>query len=371
MLKLQRLVIVCLALLGLAAVVVVWRHSGPLQEPAVQQEAFGKALRQARNGEAGAARVLYQQLGRDDLLPTQRAMLYGLLADYPSPRALKLARADLHSDDAEVRQAAINAVVGLVPAAQRSLILGPLLDDPQASLRYAAATAMLDLSPDDVGLYFGPLDKVLDEYRQVLAADGAVAGATDSAQQTSGDSAEPPADLSRQLLLVRILVHQGDLADAGQRLQRVLAQQPENAQAIALQVRLLDRQGNADGARQWLAGRLRQYPQSAALQHELGLWLVDHKQDEYALLALTRAVELAPDNSTFRYSLALTLHAMEQVDAAQRQLQEIVQRHPQDRRARALLINYWKETGQLQNVQVLLAQLEQQNPDDPLVQQGL
>lgn len=363
MFKLQRLVIVCLALLALAAAVVVWRHSGPLQEPAVQQEIFGKALRQARNGDAGAARVLYQQLARDDLLPTQRAVLYGLLPDYPSPRALKLARADLHNDNPEVRQAAINAVVGLVPAAQRSTVLGPLLDDPQASLRYAAATAMLDLSPDDAGLYFGPLDKALDEYRQVLSAD--------SASESSADSAQDSPDLSRQLLLARILIHQGDRAEASQRLQQVLTQQPDNVRAIALQVRLLDQPGNADAARQWLAGQLRRYPQSAALQHELGLWLVEHKQDEYALLALTRAVELAPDNSAFRYSLALTLHAMQQVDAAQRQLQEIVQRHPQDRRARVLLITYWKETGQLQNVQVLLAQLEQQNPDDPLVQQGL
>ncbi|MNF13946.1 hypothetical protein D3C80_2159630 [compost metagenome] len=59
------------------------------------------------------------------------------------------------------------------------------------------------------------------------------------------------------------------------------------------------------------------------------------------------------------------------MEAAQKQLQEIVQRYPADRKARVLLINYWKETGQLQNVQVLLAQLEQLNPDDPALQQGL
>jgi hypothetical protein len=35
-----------------------------------------------------------------------------------------------------------------------------------------------------------------------------------------------------------------------------------------------------------------------------------------------------------------------------------------------LLINYWKESGQLQNVQILSAQLEQMNPD-PALQQGL
>ncbi len=351
MLKLQRVVIICLALLAFAAIAVVWQHSGPLPAPVAQQEVFSKALRQARNGEAGAARVLYQQLARTDLPAGQRAMLYGLLPDYPSPRALKLAKIDLHNESEQVRQAAINAVVGLVPAAQRSLILGPLLEDPQPSLRFAAAAAMLDLTPDDVGLYFAPLDTVLDEYRNTLA--------------------ESDEDPSLQLLLAQILAHQGDLTAASSVLQRVQAQMPDDTQVIALQVRLLDRQGNADGARQWLAEQLRLYPKSAPLQYELGLWLLDHKQDEYALLALTRAVELAPDNSDFRYTLALTLHDMDQVDAAQRQLQDIVQRHPQHRRARALLIAYWKETGQLQNVQVLLAQLEQQNPDDPLVQQGL
>ena len=57
--------------------------------------------------------------------------------------------------------------------------------------------------------------------------------------------------------------------------------------------------------------------------------------------------------------------------SAQRQLEELLQRQPANRRARVLLIRYWKEAGQLQNVQVLLAQLEQQNPDDPALQQGL
>lgn len=348
--KLQRYVIICLALLVLGVGVVVWRHSGPLQAPAMQQERFGKALRQARGGEPGAARVLYQQLARDDLSAGQRVALYGLLPDYPSPRALKLARADLHNEAEQVRHAALQAIAQLVPAHQRSLILGPLLDDPLEDLRFGAAKAMLDLSPDDAGLYFGPLDQVLEQYQSVLAAD---------------------ADPDQQLLLARVLAHQGAGAEAVAVLQPVEGQLDENPQFIALRVRLLEQQGNADGARRWLAERLRQAPQSAALQHQLGLWLVEHRQDEYALLALTRAVELAPDDSDYRYDLAVTLHALEQVDAAQRQLQEIVQRHPQNRKARVLLINYWKETGQLQNVQVLLAQLEQQNPDDPLVQQGL
>ena len=49
----------------------------------------------------------------------------------------------------------------------------------------------------------------------------------------------------------------------------------------------------------------------------------------------------------------------------------MLSRQPANRRARVLLIQYWKETGQLQNVQVLLAELERQNPDDPFLQKGL
>lgn len=103
----------------------------------------------------------------------------------------------------------------------------------------------------------------------------------------------------------------------------------------------------------------------------MGLWLLHHGQREFALLGLSKAVELEPDNKDFRYDLATTLHAAEELEAAQKQLQEVVQRHPADRKARVLLINYWKESGQLQNVQILLAQLEQMNPDDPALQQGL
>ena len=82
-------------------------------------------------------------------------------------------------------------------------------------------------------------------------------------------------------------------------------------------------------------------------------------------------MELEPDNSEYRYRLAIALHDLDQLEAAQRQLEELLQRQPANRKARVLLIRYWKESGQIQNVQVLLAQMEQLNPDDPALQQGL
>lgn len=337
-------------LLLLALAVAFWRNDPPAPTPALQQS-YAKALAQAHNGLPGAARVLYQQLARDDLSPIRRASLYAELPNYPSPQALKLASKDLQHEDPLVRRAAIESIAELVPGPQRSLVLGPMLDDEEPSVRFAAVDALLGLTPDDIGVYFGPLQEALAQYQQTLSA-----------------RSEYPQD---QVHLARLYMHERDFDSAHAALERALALEPENLDAIASKVRLLDAQGNTDASREMLASALRRNPQSAFLQNELGLWLLRHNQNEYALLAFSRALELEPDNNDYRYTLATSLHSLDQLDVAQKQLETVLSREPANRKARVLLIEYWKESGQLQNVQILLAQLEQQNPDDPLVQQGL
>ncbi|MDD0976980.1 tetratricopeptide repeat protein [Pseudomonas sp. TNT2022 ID681] len=327
-----------------------WRDDTPNPGP-VQAHSYAKALARAHNGEPGAARVLYQQLARDDLSPIRRASLYAELPNYPSPQALKLASNDLQHDDPLVRRAAIASISALVPGPQRSLLIGPMLDDEEQSVRFAAVDALLGLGPDDIGLYFAPLQQALDQYQAVLE------------QQTD--------DATAQVHLARLYAHEKNYEPAVTALERALKLEPDNLQALATKVRLLDDQGKTDPSREVLARALQRHPEAAFLQHELGLWLLRHSQHEYALLALARALELEPDNNNYRLTLATTLHTLEQVDVAQKQLETILARQPANRKARVLLIEYWKETGQLQNVQILLAQLEQQNPDDPLVQQGL
>lgn len=340
-----------LALLLLLGLYSLLAHKDqPAPSPPLQH-AYGKALAQAHNGLPGAARVLYQQLGRDDLSAIRRAALYAELPNYPSPQALKLASKDLHNDDPQVRRAALEAIAAMVPANQRSLLLGPLLDDEEDSVRFAAVDALVGLSPDDVGLYFAPLQEVLDQYQLAL--------------QTRSDNVQDQVHLARLYLLER------DFAAATEALQQALRLEPENLDALAIRVRLLDSQGQTDGSRAVLADALQRHPDSAFLQYELGQWLLRHQQEEYALLAFSRALELEPDNSDYRYTLAVSLHSLDQLQVAQKQLETLLTRQPANRKARVLLIEYWKESGQLQNVQILLAQLEQQNPDDPLVQQGL
>lgn len=340
-----------LALVVLAvALLVVWRTpaSSPPGPPA---ERYAKALRQAHAGLPGAARVLYQQLQRDDLTPIRRAALYNELPNYPSPQALKLAKQDLEHGDPLVRRAAIASIRRLLPPAQRSLVLGPLLEDEEQSVRFAAVDALMGLDPDAIGLYFRPLQSALEQYQQALE--------------------QQPDDAQAQTHLARLYLHERDFPSAEAALARSLRLAPQDPDALATQVRLLEAMDRHDASREVLAQALALRPDSAFLQYELGLWLLRHGQREYALLALSRAVELEPDNADYRYTLAITLHDLEQIEAAQKQLENLLDRQPANRRARVQLIRYWKETGQLQNVQVLLAELERQNPDDPYLQQGL
>ncbi|MCD5994933.1 tetratricopeptide repeat protein [Pseudomonas sp. CDFA 602] len=329
-----------------------WWRSAPVQPaPANLSHTYNQAFDQAHNGKPGAARVLYQQLARTDLSDAHRIDLLAELSNYPSPQALKLLNAALKDESAQVRQAAIGVTVRLVSNSQRSLLLGPLLDDKEQSVRFSATTALLGLSPDDLGLYFAVLQQSAEASQESLKS-------------------QPPS-AQNQLQLARLYLQTGDLEPALAALQRAISLDPANIDAALAHIELLDKKGLAEQARTLFAGLLERHPQSSLLQHALGMWLLDHGQGEYALLSLAKASELAPENNDYRYDLAVALHGLDQLEAAQKQLAQIVQNEPANRRARVLLIQYWKENGQLQNVQVLLAELEQQNPDDPALQQGL
>lgn len=336
----------------LTLLLMFWWWRAPIQPtPARLSHTYAEALEQAQAGKPGAARVLYQQLARNDLSDAERISLLAELSDYPSPQALKLLDAGLGDASAQVRKAAIDVSVKLVSNSQRSLLLGPLLDDSDASVRYHATSALLGLSPDELGLYFAVLQQSAEAFQEFLRSQ--------------------PQTAQSQLQLARLYLQTGDLDPAVAALQRATSLDPGNIEAALAHIELLDRKGQAEQARSLFAGLLERNPGSSMLQHALGMWLLNHGQAEFAVLSLAKATELAPDNSDYRYDLAVALHSLNELEAAQKQLTQIVQNQPANRKARVLLIQYWKENGQLQNVQILLAELEQQNPDDPELQQGL
>jgi tetratricopeptide (TPR) repeat protein len=346
----QVAIALALLMLVIAMALLVRNWHAPPAAPQVNHS-YAEALEQAHNGKPGAARVLYQQFTRTDLSDVRRAGLLAELVNYPGPQALRILRGDLKRPAPRVQQAAIEAVTLMLPPAQRSSLIGPLLDDTTDEVRFSAVEALLPLSPDELGLYYGALQEAAQDYEHALTG-------------------QPPS-AQRQLALSRLYLNNGTPQKAIEALQLALTREPDSLPTGLALVRLLDSQGQADRSRQLLAQWLEKYPQSPQAQHALGQWLLRHQQNEYALLALTRAIELQPDNTAYRYDLAAALHELDQLEAAQRQLEDILQREPADRRARILLIDYWKEAGQLQKVQVLLAELEQLNADDPVLQQGL
>ncbi|MEN0107791.1 MAG: tetratricopeptide repeat protein, partial [Pseudomonas sp.] len=109
---------------------------------------------------------------------------------------------------------------------------------------------------------------------------------------------------------------------------------------------------------------------SGLLHHSLGLTLIRAGERDQALVELAKAAQLTPDDPQFNYIYAIALHDLGKPEEARNQLDALLKRQPTNRHARLALISYWHEAGQLQKVQVLQAELEQQNPDDPELQQA-
>lgn len=75
-----------ISLLLLLALGFIWHKlPGKMAAPQAPHVNYGQALKQAHNGQPGAARVLYQQLARTDLSDIRRAALHAELPNYPSP----------------------------------------------------------------------------------------------------------------------------------------------------------------------------------------------------------------------------------------------------------------------------------------------
>ncbi len=104
------------------------------------------------------------------------------------------------------------------------------------------------------------------------------------------------------------------------------------------------------------------------LQHTRGLSLIRGGDTARAMAALKKAAELEPQNAQYAYVLAVALHDSGQQDAANRQLQALLQRQPTQRNARLSLIQYYLESGQEPKAQALMQQWKQLNPGDPALQ---
>ncbi|RFQ33565.1 tetratricopeptide repeat protein [Pseudomonas sp. ATCC 13867] len=310
---------------------------------------YDDTLWKARGGKPGASRALHLLLASPDLPAIRRATLIAELPSYPSPRSLELAAQGLKDADPLVRTAAINVLASLANGPQQALVLAPMLaprlSDPIRAVRIAAAWQLAQLPPQARPGLDEALNNGLREYEEV--------------QKSLAERAE--ANLNLAMLYQRT----GRPDQVEPALRAAMAHNPDFLPATVTLVQWLEASGRQAEARQLLDDALRQHPKAGLLHHVNGLALVRQGQRAEALKELREAVRLAPDDDQLRYVLAIALHDSGEVDAACRELETLLQRHPANRGARLALIAYLRETGQMQKVQMLLAELEQQNPDDP------
>ncbi|MCO6055822.1 hypothetical protein NG726_03950 [Pseudomonas sp. MOB-449] len=306
---------------------------------------YDESLWLIRNGRPGASRALFQQLESRELPAIRRATLLDELPTYPSERALKAAARDLTHPAPQVRTAAVKAVAALVPPEQRRNLLAPLLIDPVRAVRIAAAYELLGMRGTGLGNYETSWNSAIAEYEAV--------------QLSLQERAEANLNLA-------LLYQANGRADAVEsHLRRALQRDPGYLPALVALVQWLDGNFRWEEGRALLEQGLKEHPQSALLQHANGLMLVRKGDLPAALKAFAEAVRLEPENSQFDYVYAVALHDNGELEAAGHRLEELLERDAANREARLALINYWREAGQIQKVQALLAELEQQNPDDP------
>ncbi len=316
----------------------------------VHDGGYADAIFAARHGSPGAARMLMQQLARTDLPAIRRATVLTQLATYPSQRSLEQAAIALNNQAPQVRTAAIDAIAAMGSAEQFISLLTPRLSDPVRAVRMNAASQLANIPAQQRASIDKLWRPAIEEY--------------EATQQALRDRAEA------NLNLAMLYQNTGRGGQAEAALREALQRNPDFLPALVSLAQLLDAQGQHGPALQLLNDAIAKHPKAGLLQHSLGLMLIRAGERDQALAALAKAAQLTPDDPQFNYIYAIALHDLGKPEEARNQLEALLKRQPTNRSARMALISYWHEAGQPQKVQVLQAELEQQNPDDPELQQA-
>ena len=305
---------------------------------------YDESLALVRNGRPGASRALFQQLERGDLPAIRRATLLAELPGYPSERALNLAANDLNHAAPQVREAAVRAVNALLPPEQRRDLLGPLLNDPVLAVRAIAARGLLGMGTTGLGNYEKAWNKAIGEYEAI--------------QLNLAERAEA------NLNLASLYQGNGRADQVEGRLRTAVERDPDFSPPAWRW---------CNGSTPTTAGRKASgcWPRPCAITRNrrccttLAAWRCCAGERQDAIAAFREAVRLEPGNAQYGHALATALHDDGKLEEACQRLEQVLENAPANREARLTLIGYWREAGQIQKVQALLAELEQLNPDDP------
>lgn len=310
-------------------------------------ERYAPALHAARSGLPGAGALL-QQLAADTGQPAiARATALQALGAYPDAAMLAQVRQGLGAADPLERLGALEALESLGPA--QRILAAPLLWDDLRAVRTQAARQ----------LAFVPKGQLPEQVRTQRAR-----GIEEYIAAQELNAERPEAQLS----LGTLYADQGRHRAAERAYRQAIRLQPRFVPAYVNLAQLLSGREREPEADAILRQGLERNSESADLLHALGLSLVRQKRPEKALMALGKAVELAPDDARYGYVYAVALQSQGRIGEAIAVLEAVRQRRPGDINTLSALVSYHREAGELKSALDYARQLERAVPNDPAVE---
>lgn len=278
------------------------------------------ALWQMRHEQAGAAQAFNNLLLDKSVSNITKATALSEAAAYINLDTLPLLTEQLHSTDALIRLAAVEALNGVAPE-QRLPLLLPLMQDSSRAVRFAAAPLLASVDRNGLSAaQQAQREQLFTEYRDSLLAD---------------------ADRGTALVsLASFTLAQGDVIAAQQYFEKALQRDEKSLPALLNYADYWRSIGNDGEAEKLLQHALAIYPDSADAHYAFGLLLVRRKETASALVQLRQAQQLAPDNSQYAWVYGVGLYSSGDFDKAFRFLAASRQRFPANEQIRSALLSY-------------------------------
>ncbi len=307
---------------------------------------FAEALHADALDAPGTRELLLALVKNPDQPNIARASGAALLGDRLNPAAFETLRPLLADPDPLLRSAAARALDALPPELKLRHLLS-LLNDPVRLVRIEAARALATVPQESLNeTQYLAVQRGINEYL--------------TAEQTNAERPESFLNIG----LIYVDQRQFEKAETAYR--AALELQPTFTQAAVNLADLYRLQGRDAEGEKTLGQALALEPQNAAAHHALGLLLIRQKKLPEALNALSEAARLEGDNARYGYVYAVALNSAGEGPKAVRELETVLQRHPNDRDSLFALAAFQRNAGNLdaaRNYAHRLATLEPDNPD--------
>jgi Flp pilus assembly protein TadD len=286
---------------------------------------FARAFSDAREGDPRVVPRLAAIVGDAGSAGIVRATAASLLGQFQHPDASPAIDLALRDADPLVRLGGLDAVTAS-RASTHWRNAFRLLSDSLLAIRVEAARALAPVPP-----------ALLSE--EEGRAVGEAIEAYVASQLVTADRPET------HLNIGAVLMARGELERAEQAFARAIELDPTFGAGYVNAADLYRSTGRESDALAILVRGLEAAPEEAALHHALGLALVRQQRVPDALIALSRASELEPENGRFAFVYAIGLNSTGEADRSLEVMTNALESSPYDRELLSALVTVARDAG--------------------------